>query len=75
MDHIVFDYAKFKGRIKEKCGSQKAFANMLGCTQSTLVSKLSSKTSFSQREILKSSAILDISLDQISVYFFTKKVQ
>ena len=30
MNRITLDYSKLKGRIVEKCGSQKAFAELLG---------------------------------------------
>ena len=75
MNRVVFDYSKLKGRIIEKCNSQKAFADRLGITQSTLTSKLRGYTGFSQEEIFLSADILEINLERINQYFFTRKVQ
>ena len=71
MDREKFDYSKLKGRITEKCGSQKVFAERLGISEGTLVSKLKCLTYFTQHEILKSASILDIEPENICVYFFT----
>jgi hypothetical protein len=54
MEKIKFNYSKLKGRIIEKCGSQKAFAELLGITEGTLTSKLLGYTYFTQDEIFKS---------------------
>lgn len=74
MERIVFDYAKLKGRIKEKCDTQKAFASMLGIAEGTLIAKLDCKTYFTQSEIYQSSDILEIPHDSLFAYFFTPKV-
>lgn len=75
MERTVFDYAKLRGRIKEKCDTQKAFASRLGIAECTLVSKLDCKTYFTQDEIFQSSDILEIPQDRIFAYFFTPRVQ
>lgn len=75
MERMVFDYSKLKGRIKEKCGSQKAFAEKLGITEATMTSKLNCDSYFSQSEILRSADILEILPDRIFTYFFTMTVQ
>ena len=72
---ISFDYSKLKGRIKEKCGLQKVFAEKLGITEATMTSKLNGDSSFTQMEICKACEILEISFDKISVYFFTQDVR
>ena len=71
MEKVVFDYSKLKGRIKEKCDTQKAFAELLGITEGTLTSKLQGYTCFTQEEILKSIDILDIEHGDVALYFFT----
>ena len=75
MERTTFDYSKLKGRIKEKCGSQKAFAERLGVTEATMTAKLNCDTYFTQGEILRSSGILEIQQDNLGKYFFTEKVQ
>lgn len=71
MEKIKFDYSKLKGRITEKVGTQKAFAELLGITEGTLTSKLLGYTYFSQDEIMKSVNILEIGEENVSKYFFT----
>ena len=71
MEKIRFDYSKLKGKIVEKCGSQKAFAGMLGVTEGTLTSKMNGYTYFTQDEILRAIGILEIEPNIISQYFFT----
>jgi len=74
MKRILFDYSKLKGRITEKCGTQKAFAELLGITEGTLTSKLKGRTYFTQEEIFLASNILDLEPGSKTLYFFTKTV-
>lgn len=74
MDRVIFDYSKLKGRIIEKLGSQKIFAERLGVSDATMTSKLTGKTYFSQDEILKAINILAIEPGRTTDYFFTAKV-
>ena len=71
MEKIRFDYSKLKGRIKEKCSSQKVFAELLGITEGTLTSKLQGYTYFTQDEIRNSIDILGIDPSEVALYFFT----
>ena len=71
MERTRFNYAKLKGRIKEKCGTQKAFAEKLGITEGSLTSKLLGYTYFRQVEILKAIEILSIDPCDVTLYFFT----
>lgn len=75
MEKIKFDYSKLKGRIIEKCGTQKAFASLLGISAGTLTSKLLGYTSFTQQDILKSIKLLDIPDSDVTLYFFTVQVE
>ena len=72
---IMFDYSRLKGRIKEKCGTQKIFAEMLGVTEATMTAKLSGCAYFTQSEIVRAVEVLDILWEEVSVYFFAVKVQ
>ena len=58
MERTVFDYAKLKGRIKEKCDTQKAFASRLGIAECTLIAKLDCKTYFTQDEISEAVSVV-----------------
>lgn len=70
MKKIQFNYSKLKGRITEICGTQKAFADLLGITEGTLTSKLQGHTYFTQSEIFRSIKILDLETGSITPYFF-----
>ena len=74
MEKIKFDYSKLKGRITEKCGTQRAFSEALGITEGTLTSKLLGYTYFTQKEILRSIGILDMDPGNVTPYFFTQEV-
>lgn len=70
MEKIKFDYSKLKGRIIEKCGSQKAFAEEMGMSKSTISIKLQGQTFFSQSQIFRAAKVLDIDPERIGAYFF-----
>ena len=74
MERVLFDYSKLRGRIAEKCGSQKEYAKRLGITEAALSHKLTGSSYFSQPEIERSKAILGIEPGQVSVYFFAEKI-
>ena len=74
MKRTMFDYSKLKGRITEKCGTQKAFAELLGVSECTLTSKLRGHTYFTQDEVYRSSKILDLEPGSLTLYFFSKVV-
>lgn len=74
MEKLKFDYSKLKGRIIEKCGTQKAFAEKLGISEGTLTSKLLGYTYFIQDEIIRAAEVLEIAEIDISLYFFTVRV-
>ena len=66
-----FSYSKLKGRIVEKCGTQRAFAELLGISECSLTSKLRGNTFFSQPEMFRAIDILDIDPNDVTLYFFT----
>ena len=72
---MAFNYAKLLGRIKE-CGfTQHSLAKEIGINPSTMSEKLNNKYRFSVKEIDEIRRVLDISKDEIGVYFFEEKVQ
>ena len=71
---MIWDYQKLRGRIKEKFGTQDAFAVRLGIGRVSLSQRLNNQLEFSQDEIYKSCEILDIEIIDVSSYFFNLKV-
>lgn len=63
-------YPKLRGAIREKFGTQGAFAKALGVNQATLVKKLAGKVEWKVDEVQTAVELLDIPLDRISDYFF-----
>lgn len=73
----MFDYRKLTGRIIEKFGTRKAFAEAIGISENSMSQKLSNKMAITTDDIKLwcKAEFLDISCDEIGVYFFTLKVQ
>ncbi|WP_409969567.1 DUF739 family protein [Bengtsoniella intestinalis] len=72
---MAYDYAKLVGRITEKYGSQATFSTAMGLSERSLSLKLNGKTGFKQPEISKACNLLELEHTDISLYFFTLKVQ
>lgn len=70
-----FNYAKLKGRIKEKYGTQEGFANAIGINPTTISFKINGKAKWRQDEIVKAAKLLEISKKEIVEYFFNYEVQ
>lgn len=71
MQSIQFDYSKLKGKIKEVCGTQDALASKIGLGRVTLSQRLNNQSNFSQDEIARMTQALNISNEDIPIYFFT----
>lgn len=73
----MFDYRKLIGRIIEKFGTRKAFAEAVGISENSMSQKLSNKMAITNDDIVLwcQPKYLDIPCVQIGVYFFTLKVQ
>lgn len=67
---MSFTYAKLRGRIIEKFGSQGAFAEALGIHQNTVCRKLNGKVAFTRDDMLIWAHLLGIDQANISDYFF-----
>ena len=74
---MEFDYSKLRGRIIEKFGTYKAFAEAVGISENSMSQKLSGKMAITTGDIRKWSSVeyLDIDAEDIGVYFFKIKVQ
>ena len=74
MKDVVFDYCKLRGRIVEKYGTQGNFAKANKMSDRSMSLKLNNGIGFSQKEIVSWCNQLDIPIDSIPTYFFTRKV-
>lgn len=72
---MIFNYAKLLGRIKEYGFTHEELANKIGIAPSTFSAKMNNKYSFAITEIDAICNVLEISKDEIGLYFFTQKVQ
>ena len=74
---MKFDYSKLIGRIIEKFGSRKAFAEACGFSENTISKKLSGKMGVTTNDIINWSSpeLLDIDSSDIPEYFFAIRVQ
>jgi len=70
----MYDTSKLHGRIIEKFGSQKAFAESINGSAGFVSQYIKGHVSLSQDTIDKWADALDIPVEDISVFFFTKKV-
>lgn len=75
MARLTYDYAKLKGRIKEKCNTQEEFALKMGISTRSISLKLSNARGWKQNEITKAIQVLGLTDGDILPYFFTQKVQ
>ena len=73
---MEFDYSKLSGRIKEKFGSQLAFAKAMGWSAGKVSYILSGRNPISTQDVFAMCAEdrLDISKPEIPTYFFTLKL-
>ena len=72
---MAYKYDKLIGRIIEKFGNRKAFAEAMHMTAESLSKKLNNHRCFDQREITLACQLLDIQDADVNVYFFTLEVQ
>ena len=78
LDSLVmepYDYRKLKGKIKEKFGTQSAFAKVIGLSDVSVSNKLNNNVDWGQEEIERSVTVLEIPYSDIHSYFFTHKVE
>jgi transcriptional regulator with XRE-family HTH domain len=68
----IYNYAKLRGRIREKGLSEAALAARIGIAKSSLSLKLNNRLAFGQNEIFDCAKELDIALAEIPQYFFCK---
>lgn len=67
---MALQHAKLRGRIVEKFGTQKEFANALGQSENWVSNKMNDISPFSKADMEKWSLLLDIPQTEIYNYFF-----
>lgn len=73
MDKIEFDYSRLRGRIKEICGTQDAYADKIHLGRVSVSQRLNNSLEFSQLEMLNSAEVLEFTTAEIPQYFFCAK--
>lgn len=68
--NMDYEYRKLRGRIREMFFTERAFADCLGISRTSLSKKLNGKTEFSQADIREWCQLLNIKESEISEYFF-----
>ncbi|MDO5015260.1 MAG: DUF739 family protein [Clostridia bacterium] len=68
---MEYKYDRLKGKICEKYKTRKAFADAMNLGNTALSFKLNNKSEWSQDEILKAINLLDLTTDDIKLYFFS----
>lgn len=63
-------YAKLRGRILEKFGTQAEFAKAVDISASTVNRKLNGYTDWTRQEVERVQIALDIPPDEVNLYFF-----
>lgn len=71
---IEYNYSKLKGKIRELDMTLKDFAKKIGISEQTLNLRFQNKRPFRQQEIEKAMILFDEPIENIHIYFFTKKV-
>ncbi len=67
---MPYTYNKLKGRIIEMYGTQGKFAEKIGVSKNSISKKLTCKTEFSQKDIVKWSILLNVGKEEYGEYFF-----
>lgn len=70
---MEYDYSKLRGRIIEKFGTIGNFQKHLNISNVVLSKKMNNKVRLSHDDITQWADLLEIPMDQIGVYFFTRK--
>ena len=70
-----FDYSKLLGRIREYGYTQKTLAAVVGMSTTQMNQCLNNKSNFKHRYVLAICKALDISIDEIGLYFYALKTR
>jgi hypothetical protein len=65
-------YAKLRGKIVEVYGTNKEFSKAVDIERSSLSAKLNNKAPWKREEIERACILLNIPIEEVHLYFFTK---
>ena len=68
---MQYEYRKLIGRIIEKFGTRKNFAEAVGISENSMSLKLNGKTDFSRDDMARWGELLEIDVSEFGSYFFT----
>lgn len=71
---MAFDYSKLTGRIIEKFGTRKAFAEFINVSEQSVSQRLNGARGFTQEDVETWSSALGIPKAEYHLYYFTLKV-
>ena len=71
---MKYDYSKLRGRIIEMFGTCGKFAEALGCSRQAVSNLLLGRSEFTIKTMESWRAALNISAEDIGLYFFARKV-
>ena len=66
----MYEYRKLRGRIVEKYGSIRVFAEAVGISEVSVSKKMNGRAGFSQKDIENWCDLLEINREEIPDYFF-----
>lgn len=70
---FIYDYSKFRGRVKELGLTMDNVAIAIGINPSTLSGKINNETDFKSSEMINICLFLDGSTNSLEEYFFCHK--
>lgn len=70
---MEYDYSKLRGRIIEKFGTIGNFQKHLDVSNVVVSKKMNNRVRLSHDDITQWADLLEIPMEQIGVYFFTRK--
>lgn len=71
--NCMYDYSKLLGLMREKQITQNELASRLGISETSLNKKLKGNSQFKQDEIRKILDCFDLSIEEVSSYFFCRQ--
>ena len=72
---MIYNYSKLRGRIVEKFGTLGEFSKAMEWSERTNGLKLNGRVEWKQNEIITAIRLLDVTPEDIDIYFFDVEVQ
>lgn len=75
MPRKEYDYSELLGLIKQKCGTQEVFANILGISVVSLSDRLANRLPFKQDEMRIAKEFFNLDAEGFDRVFYTLKLR